>query len=119
MERHMSAQSLKDFTINSSSSDEEFSIPLDISDIINICKEYNKLGWQVQNQVEHILDLGIEECIKQGYVKKESLLKIKQFLLAIGKNPYFGDAVSQAHDCIYLISEYEKKYNLKLVSTSN
>ena len=28
--------------------DDEYSIPLDISDIINICREYNKLGWQIQ-----------------------------------------------------------------------
>ena len=37
------------------SHDEEYSIPLDISDIISICREYNKLGWQIQNQVENIL----------------------------------------------------------------
>lgn len=116
----MSAQHLKALGLAShSSSEEEFSIPLDISDILNICREYNKLGWQVQNQIEHILELGIEECIKNGYVKKESLLQIKQFLLAIGKNAYFGDAVSQAQDCIELISKYEQVHNLKLVSSAN
>jgi hypothetical protein len=50
--------------------EEEFSIPLDISDIINICREYNKLGWQIQNQVENILEVGVEESIKSGIVRK-------------------------------------------------
>lgn len=103
----------------SNNNEEEFSIPIDITDILNICKEYNKLGWQIQRQIENILEVGIEESIKSGLVKKESLSHIKNFLLAIGKNPYFGDAVSQAHDCINLISEYEEKNKLKLISVSN
>lgn len=92
--------------------EEEFSIPLDISDIINICREYNKLGWQIQNQVENILELGVEEAIKSGTVKKESLPHIKQFLIAISKNAYFGDAVSQATDCLKIIGYYEDKHKM-------
>lgn len=88
-------------------SNDEFSIPLDISDIINICREYNNLGWQVQNQVEQILEVGIEESVKNGFVKKESLPHIKNFLVRIRSNPYFGEAGSQADDCINLISKYE------------
>lgn len=95
---------------------EEFSIPLDISDIISICKEYNKLGWQIQNQVENILELGMNESIKSGKVKRESLPFIKQFLQQIVKNAYFGDAVSQAEDCIQLIREYESEVKLKPIS---
>ena len=35
--------------------EEEYSdIPIDISDIINICKEYNKLGGDIQNQIDYI-----------------------------------------------------------------
>ena len=90
--------------------EEEFSIPLDISDIINICREYNKLGWQIQQQVENILEVGVEESIRSGNVKRESLPHIKSFLRAICGNAYFGDAVSQAHDCIKLIQEYEYKH---------
>ena len=99
--------------------DDEFSIPLDISDIINICREYTKLGWQIQNQVENILENGVEESIKSGFVKKESLVHIKSFLQAIGKNAYFGDAVSQAHDCIKLIHEYEYRNKIKKCSSWN
>lgn len=88
-------------------SNDEFSIPLDISDIINICREYNNLGWQIQKQVEQILEIGLEESISNGFVKKECLPHIKNFLIKIKGNAYFGDAVSQAEDCIKLISKYE------------
>jgi len=94
--------------------EEEYSIPLDISDIINICREYNKLGWKIQNQVENILELGVEESIKQGIVTKESLPQIKSFLKSISSNAYFGDAVSQSNDCIKLIREYELLNKVKV-----
>ena len=41
--------------VSETNNEEEFSIPLDVSDILNICKEYNKLGWQIQGQIENIL----------------------------------------------------------------
>lgn len=105
--------------VTSNDQDDEYSIPLDISDIINICREFNKLGWQVQNQVENILEVGVEESIRSGNVKRESLPHIKSFLESICKNAYFGDAVSQAHDCIALIQEYEDKNNFALASGMN
>ena len=124
MELHMAAHQLnlaqlEGSLAESQENDEEFSIPLDISDIINICREYTKLGWQIQNQVENILENGVEEAIKSGFVKKESLVHIKNFLLAISRNAYFGDAVSQAHDCIKLIHEYENRNQVKMCSSWN
>src|ERR1039458_617841 len=118
MELHMTAQEL-DLTLvtTPSETEEEYSIPLDISDIISICREFNKLGWQMQNQVENILEVGVEESIRNGSVKKESLPHIKSFLLSICKNAYFGDAVSQAQDCIALIRDYEDSYGLDRKST--
>ena len=115
MELHMTAQDLESLTLvspttTSSEKEEEYSIPLDISDIISICKEFNKLGWQIQNQVENILEVGVEESIKSGIVKQQSLPYIKSFLYAVSKNAYFGDAVAQAKECINLISEYEGIY---------
>jgi hypothetical protein len=104
---------------NLSVDEEEFSIPLDISDIINICREYNKLGWQIQNQVESILDIGIEESIKINVLKKESLSHIKNFLKRITDNAYFGDATTQAEDCINLIEMYEDKHKIKIVPRFN
>jgi hypothetical protein len=119
MELHMNAQNLDTLTLVSSTSnenDDEYSIPLDISDIITVCREFNKLGWQIQNQVEQILEVGVEESIKSGHVKRESLPHIKSFLRTISKNAYFGDAVSQAHDCIKLIQAYEEKHKIVYVA---
>jgi hypothetical protein len=62
--------------------------------------------------MENILEYGIEESINKGFVKKESLAHMKSFLKAICKNPYFGDAVSQANDCIGMIESFEKKINI-------
>ncbi len=103
----------------SDETEEEYSIPLDISDIITVCREFNKLGWHIQQQVENILDVGVEESIRSGNVKKESLPHIKSFLRVIGKNAYFGDAVSQAHDCIELIQAYEEKHKIVTISGLN
>lgn len=95
---------------SSNETKEEFSIPLNINDIINICREYNKLGWQIQNQVENILKIGVADSIKHGKVKIESLPHIKDFLCTICKNPYFGDAIDQAQECIYLIDDFTVEY---------
>lgn len=116
----LEALSLTDNGVNavsSTSNDEEYSIPLDISDIITICREFNKLGWQIQNQVENILEVGVEESIKSGIVKQQSLPHIKSFLRSIGNNAYFGDAVSQAEDCIKLIVGFEEKHKVTYATT--
>jgi hypothetical protein len=93
--------------------EEEYSIPLCIDDIMNICREYNKLGYEIQSQVENILEVGVVESIKVGNVKQQSLPHIKNFLQQIVSNAYFGDATSQARECIYLINEY---YDENLIS---
>lgn len=120
-ELHMTMPNINTVKVESApnSTDEEYSIPIDISDIISICREYNKLGWQIQNQIENILEVGVEESIKSGIVKKEALPHIKHFLKAISNNAYFGDAVSQAHDCIKLISSYEKDHKIYKKCLSN
>lgn len=117
----MTANDLELFssTVNNDSTNDEYSIPLDISDIINICREYNKLGWMIQNQVENILEVGIEEAIKSGNIKKESLPHIKAFLSRICENYCFGDASSQAQDCIELINQYEDRNKFTYTSVNN
>ena len=87
--------------------DEELTIPLDISDIISICKEFSKLGYKIQNQVESIIEVGVTESIKLGIVDETSLLHIEDFLKQIVKNPYFGEAVLQAEDCLYVIKSHK------------
>ncbi len=87
--------------------DDKFEIPMNISDILEVCKEYSRLGWQIQNQIEYISDMGIEESLKSGKVKIASLPLIKNFLKAVSKNPPFGDATEQADECVALIENYE------------
>ncbi len=111
--------SLVETTTSSDNKDEEYSIPLDISDIISICKDFNSLGWQVQTQIDNILENGVEESIRNGSVKQESLPRIKYFLRRICGNAYFGDAVSQAQDCLLLIKQYEDKYQVRYFSKAN
>ena len=105
-------------TLTSNNKD-EFSIPLCMNDIISICKDFNSLGWQIQNQIESILEIGLEESIKSQYVKQESLPHIKFFLQQVVKNVYFGDASGQAQDCLNVIQQYEYKYDVSYVSKSN
>ncbi len=113
----MTVQDLEHSKISTVSENDEYNIPLDISDIISICREYNKLGWKIQNQIESIVENGVEESLKTGILTKESLPLIKSFLKSISRNPYFGDAVSQADDCVNIINEYE--YRLKINHSSD
>jgi len=94
---------------------DEFSIPIGLNDIINICRQYNQLGWQMQQQIQNIIEVGMDQSIKSGYVKPESLPHIKSFLKAIIGNVYFGDACKQAEECLYLIDLFcENNKNLTL-----
>ncbi len=86
---------------------DQFEAPIDISDILSVCKVYSKLGWQIQNQIEYITEIGIEEAIKSETVKVESLPIIKYFLQTVSENPLFGDASFQANECISLIDGFE------------
>ena len=95
-----------------SSGIEEYSNPIDITDIIGICKEYSTLGYKIQYQIENIIEFGLEDSIKNGKVKKQSLPYIKGFLKMIYNNHLLGDASSQAMDCLNLINDYEKKYKI-------
>ena len=116
----MTIDELKDLASNqkSNDADEEYSIPICLDDIISICKNFNQLGWQIRQQVENLLEVGIEEAITSGYVKRESLPLIKDFLQQVSNNPYFGDAVDQAQSCIRLIQQYEDRHSI-VYSSSN
>jgi hypothetical protein len=105
----MTAHELKNLVLVSTTPNEnndEYNIPLDITDIISICREFNKLGWQIQSQVENILEIGVEESIKTGKVKQSSLHHIKSFFKAVHNNPYFGDSSLQSQDIIYQIDNF-------------
>lgn len=97
---------------NEINEEETFDLPLDISDIINVCREYSKLGWTVQTQIECIMEIGIQEAVNSGAVSIPSLPHIKNFLQQIQQNGYFGDASSQSNDLLQEIDCAIEKYNL-------
>lgn len=99
-------------------SDDTFDIPIDINDIIEICKEYSKLGFKIQYQIQNIMEFGVQHCLDNHLIYISSLPLIKDFLNSICANAWFGDACLQANDCIALIEDYELK-NPHLVVPSN
>jgi len=103
--------------IAETSTEDDFSVPLNMNDIIDICRDFNQIGWSVQNQIEEMLEFGVEEAITSGMIKQEAIPHIKYFLQRIISNPYFGEASAQAKDCMKLIMHFEEKY--KLYSKSN
>jgi hypothetical protein len=92
---------------NEVNEEETFGLPLDISDIISVCREYSKLGWTVQNQIEFIMEIGIQEAVNNKMVNVSSLPHIKEFLQQIQQNGYFGEAAEQAQECIQMIEVFE------------
>lgn len=105
--------------VPTTSTKDEFSIPLCMNDIISICKDFSNLGWQIQKQIESILEIGLEESIKNEYVKQESLPHIKFFLQQVVNNIYFGDASRLANEVLMSIMLYEDKHNISYDMTSN
>jgi len=88
------------------------SIPLDISEIMQICKEYSSLGFKIQSQIDYILENGIEEAIKNN--KISDIEYIKDFFEKMSKMYYLGDAALQAEDCL---KELDKiKSNIKIMN---
>ena len=112
----MTLNKIDNFSVNEATPNEteEFSIPLHINDILSICQDFAML--KIQYQIEDILEYGVEDSIKNSLVKQDSLPHIKCFLQKICKNPYFGDATTQAEDCLALISSYEDKYKIRYCS---
>jgi len=89
--------------------EEEFGNPINITDILAICKEYSRLGYQIQTQIEYITELGIEEALNKKLISISALPLIKNFLKTVSDNPLFGDAADEAYSCLYLIENFELK----------
>lgn len=101
--------------LNKEAEQEDCSIPLNVSDILDVCKEYSKLGLLVQSQVETILDVGVEEAIESGAIKISSLPFIKDFFSQIEKNEFFGDASLIAKDLLFSIYQFEIRNNIRYI----
>jgi hypothetical protein len=55
---------------------------MDLTTILDICKEYNRLGWAVQEQLEKVIDDSdnIKEMVEDGKLNPNALKYIKTFL---------------------------------------
>lgn len=105
--------------VDSNKQEDNYGAPIDISDIINICKEFSQLGINMQNQIDNILDLGVEKAIRQNIVQVQSLPHIKQFLSHICSNVYLGDASEQANEVLFMIKAYEYAHPEQFMSKKN
>lgn len=70
-------------------------IPLHISDITSICKQFSKLSSKSKVTLELILEEGIQ-AINSGKISYAEVFELKEFLVTIKDNPLFGDASQQA-----------------------
>jgi hypothetical protein len=79
---------------------EELDIPLDISDIIEICQEYNALGFQLQSNLQSILEDGVEVSIASGKINPKFVPFLIGFFDKVSKNVYLGDSAFQARQLV-------------------
>jgi hypothetical protein len=86
---------------------ETLDIPIGLSDLISLCQAYTEMTWQIRQQANDLIELGIDDALKTQAVSASSLPHIKSFLQQVQRNPYFGDAVAQAQEAIWLIEEWQ------------
>jgi hypothetical protein len=85
-------------------------IPLDLSDLLTVCREYTKLGLNLQHQVEILIEYGVDTAINQRLVSRSALPHIRAFLKVIGSSWVFGDSSLQASDLIDAIDCYQHQH---------
>ena len=98
---------MKNFNLAISQEFEEDSIPLDISDLLEICKEYSTCGYKIQSQIDLIWNEGFE--YSKSLIDNQSLPFIKNYFEKISKNPLFGDASYQAKDICIKLNQIVRK----------
>lgn len=90
-----------------------------INDLLNLCKQYAMLGWNIQAQVEAIMTLGVAEAIDSGLVSVAALPHIKDFLSHITSQAYFGVAAFQADECLEMLEGFENTHPNLLGDVAN
>lgn len=105
-------------TIKTNIVPEALNNPLDLSDIMNVCKEYTSLGTNLQYQTQMVLDLGVEEAIKSRAVSIAALPHIRAFLKTIAENSLFGEAAMLATDCLFEIEMFETSHPRAIALTN-
>ena len=88
--------------------EDPFNTPISTFDILAICREYSKLGYQMQQQVETLTELGIQDAINSRAISAAALPHIKFFYQQVIRNPLFGDAVDQAAEIVRAIEDWQE-----------
>jgi len=91
-----------------SKKDDEFDIPLDISDFIDICKIYSKMG-----DYQYFID-ELAETKQVESVPVSVLPMMISFFEKLSQNPYFGDAATVSREFSNKLKKYLKQYNKTL-----
>lgn len=89
---------------------EQYDIPIDVSDLLTLCKRFSQLGWKIQSQVEYVVENGLEEALESGVITADSLPHIRSFLKLICENVYFGDAADQCLDVLTKLDDFAAFY---------
>lgn len=103
---------------STASPEEALDIFTEMTDILTICKEFAVMGYNIQQQTELVVSLGIEEAISSGKVSIAAVPHIRAFLNAMANNEFLGLAASQALDHIVAIDRYQDN-NPAPISRSN
>ena len=93
-------------------------LPTDIGDILEVCEQYTMLGFNIQQQIKWLLEIGIDEAIQEGKVNVEALPHIRSFLENITEKMY-GDVIDQSFEVIMMIDNYELKHTHIMKRTAN
>lgn len=109
----------KNKLVNSTADEYTLDIPIDISDILTVCREYSQLGWQMQQQLEYVMEVGIEEAISSGKVNANVIPLMRDFLRVICQNAFFGDASDQSYQAIMMLDDYVAKHPFLFGGTKN
>jgi hypothetical protein len=96
--------------------EEDLDIPLCVEDLIVICREYTRLGYQMQQSVDAIMDLGIEDAVNSKAVSAAALPHLKHFLQQVIRNPLFGDAVDQAAETVRAIEDWQEVHPTRITN---
>jgi hypothetical protein len=87
---------------------DEFSIPLNVTDFLEVCKIYANLG-AYQTYIDQLAEdkqaIGIPVSIIPNLI---------EFFDSISNNPYFGEAASSAKDTSNILKNILKNYNKRL-----
>lgn len=85
-------------------------LPIDLTDLLEVFKGYNNLGWLIQRQIECLIENGVEESVMSGKVNIEVLPHIRNFLDSITQRMIGTDMADQCWAVIMMLDDFELKH---------